>query len=243
MQTLFSFTLAVLPSLFLVRYYYKQDQARPEPKGVIVKLFLLGIIYSLPVYILEWAASTLNVFSRFSSVLHYFFEAFVVAGLCEEYIKQRIVLKHIYHKKIFDESLDGIVYAVVAGLGFACMENIIYVMNTDWQTAIARGLSAVPMHAMASGVMGYYVGQAKFSSSPQTEKALINRGLWQAILIHGSYDFFVFMSPIVGSIFSLCAVQVIFTSYVRLRKDIQRAKDFDEEKTQKVSDTFRPKSI
>jgi RsiW-degrading membrane proteinase PrsW (M82 family) len=222
MQALFSFISAVLPALLLVRYFYK---ANPAPKRFIIKVFLLGVIYTLPVYILEVILAQYNMFPPWSFILYYFFEAFIVAGLCEEYIKLRIIKKYVYGSVFFRGERDGIIFTVVASMGFACMENILYVVNHSWNMALARGFTAVPMHAVCSGVMGYYVGRAKRSrilNRPEREEQrYINKGLWEAILIHGCYDFFLFLSPILGSVFAMFTIPLVLWYYLELKKRIK----------------------
>jgi RsiW-degrading membrane proteinase PrsW (M82 family) len=155
-----------------------------------------------------------------------------VAGLCEEYIKLQIVKNYAYCKPSFDEIMDGIVYTSVASMGFACMENILYVMNDAWHTAIARGFTAVPLHAVCSGMMGY-IGRAKFANTKEQEKFLIYKGLWQAVAIHGLYDFLLFISPKVGSIFSVIIVPLIFWTYLRLKSRIRLASETAQRKFRK----------
>ncbi|HOY08988.1 MAG TPA: PrsW family glutamic-type intramembrane protease [Candidatus Omnitrophota bacterium] len=222
MHAFFSFIAAVLPALLLVRYFYK---ANPAPKRFIVKVFLLGVIYTLPVYILEVILARYNMFPRWSFVLYYFFEAFIVAGLCEEYIKLRIIKKYVYGTVFFQGERDGIIFTVVASMGFACMENILYVVNHSWNMALARGFTAVPMHAVCSGVMGYSLGKAKRSqilNRLAEEKKYINQGLWEAILIHGCYDFFLFLSPILGSVFAMFTIPLVLGYYLELRNKMKR---------------------
>ncbi len=221
MHTLFSFVSAVLPALLLVRYFYK---AHPAPKRSIIKVFLLGIIYTLPVYILEVILAQYNIFPPWSFILYYFFEAFIVAGLCEEYIKLRIIKKYIYSADFFRGERDGIVFTVVASMGFACMENILYVVNHSWSMALARGFTAVPMHAVCSGVMGYYIGRAKRARTLtrlEEEKKCMNQGLWEAVLIHGCYDFLLFLSPILGSVFALFTIPLVLWYYLELKKKMK----------------------
>ena len=222
MHALFSFIAAVLPALLLVRYFYKVN---PAPKRVIIKVFLLGVIYTLPVYILEVILAKYNVFPRWSFILYYFFEAFIVAGLCEEYIKLRIIKKYVYASPFIRGERDGIIFTVVASMGFACMENILYVVNHSWNMALARGFTAVPMHAICSGVMGYYIGQAKrfriLNRPERDEKQAINKGLWEAILIHGCYDFFLFLSPILGSVYATFTVPLVLWYYLELKNKMK----------------------
>jgi len=216
--------MAVLPAVLLIYYYCKQDKGRPEPKGLIINVFLLGVFSSFAVTILQNVVAKANVVFNWSPFFYYFFEAFIVAGLCEEYIKMQIVKNYAYTKSSFNEVMDGVVYTIVASMGFACMENILYVMNDTWQTAIARGFTAVPLHAVSSGMMGYYIGKAKFAKTPKEESFLIYKGLWQAVVIHGLYDFLLFIAPIVGSTVTIVIVPLILLAFLRLKKKIQMLK-------------------
>lgn len=222
-RALISFLMAVFPALLFVCYYYKQDKNSSEPKGLVMTVFILGIFSSFAVSLLENLVSQASVIFQWSPFFYNFFEAFIVAGLCEEYIKLLIVINYVYRKPIFNEVMDGIVYTIVASLGFACMENVLYVMGDTWHTAIARGFTAVPLHAVCSGMMGYYIGRAKFAATRQEEKFLIYKGLWQAVMIHGLYDFLLFISPVIGSVYSVAIVPLIFWTYLKLKKRIQIA--------------------
>jgi hypothetical protein len=128
-MTLLSFALAVIPTLFLVRYYYRQDRARPEPKGLVVKVFLFGVLSALVAIPLELLVGQLQRAFDPGSIGYALFKAFVVAGLIEEYLKLSVVRLTAYRARAFDEVMDGVVYTVVAGLGFACLENVLYVLG------------------------------------------------------------------------------------------------------------------
>ncbi|MHC4131072.1 MAG: PrsW family intramembrane metalloprotease [Planctomycetota bacterium] len=218
-----SFLMAVIPSVLLVCYYYRQDSIKPEPKGLIIKIFLLGIASVVPVIFLEFLASLFNQLFTWSPVLFYLVRAFVVAGLCEEFIKLCVVKRFAYNHVYFDEVMDGIVYAVVASLGFACMENIMYVMGSNIQVAVIRAVTAVPMHSFCSGLMGYYIGKAKFAGSKKQERAFFYKGLGIAVFLHGLYDFCLFISPVWGFAFSLLIFPIIVVAFLKLRGKIKMA--------------------
>ena len=223
MSTLVSFLMAVLPAVLLVYYYYRQVKSKPKPKGLIINIFLLGVCSSLAVIILTGLVRQANVVFRWSVFFTIFFEAFIVAGLCEEYIKLLIIKNYAYHKPSFNGVMDGIIYTIVVSMGFACMENIIYVMNNSWHNAIARGFTAVPLHAVCSGMMGYYIGQAKFAKTKKEEKSLIYQGLWQAVAIHGLYNFLLMFSEATGAKLSVLIVPLILWTYLRLKNKIRLA--------------------
>ncbi len=188
MNIIISFILAVLPVGILLRFFYKKDSLKPEPIGLIFKVFLWGLFGVFPTIFIELFIRGFKGFFSFSVIFFVGFEAFIVAGLVEEFVKLFIVKMTIYKDKNFDEVMDGIIYTITASLGFACLENILYVMGTSVTVAIIRGFTAVPMHAIMSGIMGFYIGKAKFSSSVQ-EKSLIRKGLMIAVILHGTYDF------------------------------------------------------
>ena len=223
MYVLISFILAILPSLFLVRYYYKQDRLKPEPKGLIIKIFLLGIAGTCPAIILEWVISGLGgLFSR-SPLLSVFFKAFLVAALVEEVIKLQIVKIFAYNNVHFDEVMDGIVYLVVASLGFACMENILFVTGGGLRVALMRAFTSVPLHAIASGIMGYYVGKAKLAGRKEEESSLIYKGLMIAILVHGTYDLLLFLFPFYGLVPALGIIPLLVWGFSFLKRKIKLA--------------------
>jgi RsiW-degrading membrane proteinase PrsW (M82 family) len=227
MYTVFSFALAVIPALFLVKYYYKQDSLKKEPKGLIVGVFLMGIVSTVPVIIIEIILDEFNKLLQPKSIEFFAFKAFIVAGFSEEFLKFFIVRFYPYRKKDFDEVMDGIVYAVVAGLGFACLENIIYVINSGIMTAIVRAFTAIPLHALAAGIMGYYIGEAKFSPNIKIRNRFFIRGILWAILIHGLYDFFLFISPQVGFWISLLTLPLLYIAFRILKQKIKIAKRED----------------
>jgi len=115
--------MAVLPSVYLVRRFYRWDARKPEPKGLILWVFFWGFVFVIPAALLEVGISWVGGSLGGSRIAHWLFRAFIVAGLCEEYMKLRVVMWFAYKKNAFDEVMDGVVYAATAGLGFACLEN------------------------------------------------------------------------------------------------------------------------
>jgi len=214
---------AITPSLVLVWYFYKQDQKKPEPKKLVLKIFAIGFIFIIPAIGMEIFFERLFGMAFQESLVHDFFKAFIVAALVEEVIKLIVVLRFAYHHVDFDEVMDGIVYAVVASLGFACLENLIYAMESGLTIIMVRGITAVPMHAVASGMMGYYIGKAKFADNQPQANWLISKGLLSAILFHGMYDFFIFASPRIGEAFALAVFPWILIVFLKLKQKIKFA--------------------
>ena len=116
-----------------------------------------------------------------------------------------IILRYYSQKsKEYNEPFDGIVYAVMVSMGFAALENVLYVFQYGISTGITRAFTAVPAHATFAILMGFFMGKAKFSKNRFVFNLM---GLFCATLFHGAYDFFLFINFIsgmwLGAIFSL----------------------------------------
>jgi RsiW-degrading membrane proteinase PrsW (M82 family) len=215
---------AIVPALVLLRYYYRQDKAKPEPLGMIVRVFVWGCVSIIPALVLEVIADRINTaYNSQYLVLTIFVKSFLIAGLIEEFLKQRVVLSYAYKHPAFDEVMDGIVYSVVAGLGFAVVENIFYVLEGGINVAIARSFTSLPLHAIAAGLMGFYIGKAKFAENIEQERRYLRTGLIMAVLYHGIYDFIIFSMPYVSYWFFALALIFLILGFLNLRKKIQIA--------------------
>ena len=189
MKILVSSVSAVVPALLLLRYFYKQDLL-PEPRSVLMRTFALGILATVPIVIV-------GIPLRFVLVemprpfWHALFISFICAGLVEELFKLCVVTGYSARNPAFDEPMDGVVYGVAASLGFAALENILYVYSGGWGVALIRAFTAVPTHACLGALLGHYVGQARFSGNG---RGLILKGFVIAVVMHGLYDFPIFLA-------------------------------------------------
>ncbi|TXG39288.1 PrsW family intramembrane metalloprotease [Seonamhaeicola maritimus] len=209
---------AVAPVFIIILYIYFKDKYEKEPKRLLVYNFLLGAIVSIIVTtILYYIINVFIPLPNETSVFQQFIKAFFVVGLTEEFSKYIIVRYYAQTNKEFDEPFDGIVYAVMVSMGFAATENIFYVLEGGYQTALLRAFTAVPAHATFGILMGYYMGKAKFSNN----KILLNlTGLLLAASFHGAYDFFLFIDFIPG--IWLGAFVSLIVGIVLSRKAIKR---------------------
>ncbi|MDH7914382.1 PrsW family glutamic-type intramembrane protease [Winogradskyella sp. SYSU M77433] len=219
--------LAVAPVLTIILYIYFQDRYDKEPTGLLVVSFLLGAIVSvLLVFGLYFVTGHLLPITDEFSIWQQFIQAFVVVALAEEFSKYIIVKYYAQTRKAFNEPYDGIMYAVMVSMGFACTENILYVLQGGYSTAILRAFTAVPAHATFGILMGYYMGKAKFSNN----RFLLNMaGLFLAVLFHGAYDFFLFINFIPG--ISIGAFISLIIGIVLSKKAIKRHQDNSNFKT------------
>ena len=188
--------LAVAPAMAIIVYIYFKDKYEKEPFKLLAKNFFLGAIVSV---ILTLLLGTLaGVFMPTpddKSIFDMLIKAFVTVALVEEFSKYIIVKNVAQRNKAFNEPFDGIVYAVMVSMGFATIENILYVFQYGMQTGIIRAFTAVPAHATFAILMGYFMGKAKLSKN----RMILNlTGLLAATLFHGAYDFFLFVNYIPG---------------------------------------------
>lgn len=177
--------LAAAPVFIIAIFVYVRDKYEREPVGLLLKSILAGGLTTIPVIFLNsWLEGYTDYFSGLQKVGYI---AFVVAAFVEELCKFTVLFLLIWWNKDFNEKFDGIVYAVFVSLGFALVENIMYVTSYGEATGYMRALTAVPAHALFGISMGYYLSFARFGSK-STGVNLLKALIWP-ILLHGVYDF------------------------------------------------------
>lgn len=184
--------LALAPAIAIIFFVIAKDKYNKEPFRNLFISFLLGMLSTIPAVIIQLLLKgRLENYFESSSVLYYAFFAFGAVGFSEEFSKFFMLRYYAYRQQAFDEPLDGIIYGVMVSMGFASLENILYVMQYGYGTAIVRMFLSVPAHACFGVMMGYYTGLAKFDKARSLR--LIRIGLLLAIFFHGSFDFFLFI--------------------------------------------------
>ncbi|MFC1655993.1 PrsW family intramembrane metalloprotease [Patescibacteria group bacterium] len=189
--------ISIAPIVILLWYFDHLDKEHKESRRFLWSIFLWGVLITLIAGAIELVLELLFSDLFFIPMVQVFFTAFIFVAVTEETLKYWVVKRKAYDHPAFNEHFDGIVYGVVASLGFAALENILYVMEGGIYIGIIRALLAVPAHALFGAIMGYYIGLAKFAKHPGEEKLLLRKGLILAIIFHGLYDFLLFtLSPI-----------------------------------------------
>ena len=182
--------LAILPISFFVGWIYLKDKYEKEPPLKLIKYFLLGILVSIFAIILELYFSKLNIFS---GILGYIYTAFFVAAFTEEVVKSIILIPILLRDNDFNEKLDGIIYSIFLSLGFATVENIIYLMrerlDLSFELGITRGFISIPSHVMFAITMGYYISKYKFAKEDSEKNKYLIYAIIIPILLHGVFDF------------------------------------------------------
>lgn len=181
--------ISILPSVIIALWVYYHDRYEREPFYLLIKTFILGALTIIPALFIERFLVGLNIFP---GLLGDAYVAFVVAGFIEEYFKRWVVLRTIYHNKEFNEKLDGIAYSVYSALGFATVENIMYIANNIAMEPLVgfyRGIFSVPAHTMFGITMGYYLSLAKFSKDGVERRKFLSKSLWIPVILHGIFNY------------------------------------------------------
>lgn len=196
--------LAVAPVIYLMRYIYKKDKYEKEPQVMLIKAFIFGI-FAIPMDLI-----VVGIINSIWTGHMVFYSAFWEAGIPEEFCKWSMFMLIIWRNRNFNEFFDGIVYASFIGLGFACVENIMYVFGAGSffgaiGIGLTRALLSVPGHFLFGVLMGYYLALAKFD--PQNRRKYLIYSLIVPMLAHGVFDYILMLSssvdesiPFVGTI-------------------------------------------
>ena len=214
--------ITIVPSLLILIYFFLSDKFK-EPKGTIALVFGLGVLICLPAGIIN-EFMEVNFSNIFSEKLLF---SFLGPAWGEEILKFLILYTIVLKRNEFNEPMDGIVYGVVASLGFATYENYDYVFRLaeTWdidpaQMAIWRSYSAVPMHGLNGCIMGFYFGKYAFTA----EKKYLILSLLIPFLLHGFYNFleYPFHYMIVGIMIVYAIILHSDLKKLQLRKNKER---------------------
>ena len=206
------FFAALLPALILMGYVYKKALA-PGAVHLVVKGFIFGAIAPFVSTLISGPLMSLGLYTpNPTNLLDCIKVSFLGAAIPEECAKLFMLWLLLRNCKEFDERYDGIVYAVAVGLGFASLENLMYVLSSgaSWfQVSISRALLAVPGHFAFAVAMGYYYSLNHFygESAPAGTRANI---LVIPILLHGVYDTLAFWSGVNEYISGLITLGLLY---------------------------------
>ncbi len=218
---------AVFPVAVLCYYIYKKD-VNKEPGLLLAKIFALGFFSAIPILFVE---VLLSIFFHIESgtFLEIFIGTFFSVAIVEEGFKWFITKLVGFDNEEFDEIYDIIVYAVFASLGFACIENIMYVLRNGIGNAVLRAIVSVPGHTCFGVLMGFFFAEAKIANMNQNE-GLYTKNIYFSILVptifHTLFDAILLYAAsaesilyvIIFFIFDICMVIYCFTMVNRVSK-------------------------
>lgn len=208
---------AIMPALVLLYYIYRRDRYQHEPVSKLLLGFFYGVLSGLVAVVLEMGLVLLGLVEYDSTTWSgVFIEAFIGAGLAEEVVKLFFLWLLLRKNKYFDEYMDGVVYAVSIGMGFAAIENIVYLLSDIevwYSVAIVRTIFSVPGHFIFAVAMGYYYSLHRFHSSSKMIAVMI---LAVPVVLHGVFDWLLMVEQVDPSIDSVVwFLFVLFCSCMR----------------------------
>lgn len=174
-------TVAIAPALALFSYLYLRKQIAKEPSKTLFHAFIYGAIMTFPILFIQHVFEEEHVFNN------EFFRNVVFTSSLEEFFKWMILFILVYKTIEFEDAYDGILYGASVSLGFATVENILYLLSFGLDTAFIRALLPVSSHALFGVVMGYYFGKAKFSLTSEKMK-WIAIACFAPFLLHVLYN-------------------------------------------------------
>ena len=193
---LFALVVATVPAAFWLGFFYLMDRHEPEPKQLVVGVCILGALVAAPLAdFVQYQAVppiSLAVYGVSWHSLDRILYAVFVAGLAQEMCKYAVVRYTIYTSREFDEPMDGIVYMMACGTGFAVWVNYHRLSGQGHQvilsTAAAQAVVTTLAHASFAGALGYVMGRAKFSRrSAPVRGVLLMLGLLGAAALNGQF--------------------------------------------------------
>ena len=212
----------ILPSILIILFFVYSDKFK-EPRREIIKVFIYGILITIPAYFLNTYIS--DFFYNNTRVSEGLISSFLTAAPVEEGLKLSVLYYFVYKMKDFNEPIDGIVYGVTVSLGFATLENLYYVYlladyfeTTSMALAVIRSFSAVPAHAVFGIFMGYFF----------MKYAFIKKGdnLFFAFVVpfvlHGCYNLFTVSNFFVSLTLILISWIIALRLFSRLKKTQKR---------------------
>lgn len=205
---------AVIPALFLMLKAYKSDRLEPESPALLWRLILAGVFSSLIALVLErigyWILDAVNPADEtlYNVILY-----FVIVAFSEEGAKYFVLRRRTWKSTEFNCQYDGVIYALFVSLGFALWENISYVLQYGFGTALIRAVTAIPGHACFGVFMGVFYGRARKAANQEDSGMATFFTVLSIVipaLLHGAYDYIASMDALGGGWFFLVFIAVMF---------------------------------
>lgn len=248
--------LSAIPAIALVGYVWYGDPTRREPLEPIAITFVLSVLFAAFAALVN---TVLNPAFSLVPVVGTALYFFLVVGPIEETTKWLAIRTHAYNQETFDAVIDGAVYGAVAGLGFATIENTLYIAQGYLQAASMAGVGQLeqavgtatsralvgPGHVLYSAFAGYYLGLAKFN--PANKGPIVVKGILVAAVIHATYNTLVSALPSVlpvWNVLTLVGFVLVFDGVVGylLYRKLARYRSFYKRATAADSDTASAES-
>jgi len=213
------------PSLLWLGYYMRKD-AHPESKAMVAKVFLWGALITVPTFLVQVSSAYFLNKSSISGVAVNIIYFFVIVAFTEEIFKFLIVRDKITKSPETDEPVDVMLYMVIGALGFAAIENIMYLMLPSYKMSfndvlnrtvvltIVRFLGSTLLHTLSSGLIGYFLALSFRETKKKTWYVVC--GVALAALLHGAYNMSIMLARGSLKLIIPAAILVVLTVFVSI---------------------------
>jgi len=172
---------AIAPGLALLSYFYLRNQMDTEPRKTLLQAFFFGTLITFPIMFIQY------VVKEEGAITNQFFVDVLFSSSLEEFFKWLVIFTLIFRHIEFDDPYDGLLYGASVSLGFATVENVLYLLTYGIHTAFIRAILPVSSHALFGVVMGFYYGKSKFAKNDKQMEYLI-LSLAAPLLLHIIYN-------------------------------------------------------
>lgn len=216
--------LAIAPGIAICLFIYFKDKYNREPLGLLILSFFMGILSIIPALIIQIALTKPVKLLMGPGILYTAVFSYMIIALGEEGSKF-LALRFIpFRRKAFDDPFDGIVYSVVVSMGFATLENILYVSDHGFATGILRMFLSVPAHATFGVLMGYHLGLSRFD--PANRRKYMFLAIFWPVVFHGTFDFLLFVGNswmhFAGAIISFIVAVKLSLKLIRRKQEMSK---------------------
>ena len=205
---------ALIPAIVLLGYIYWRDRKSPEPISQLIKATALGVAsIGVSLCISRPLQAVGLIPEDIYGICDAINVAFLGAAIPEELAKYVMLWLFLLNNRHFDERMDGIVYAVCISLGFAGLENVLYVIgDEEWMSiALSRAIFSVPGHFCFGVIMGYFYSLSRFTwTNLRWNKAM---AVVAPIVAHGVFDAILFISGVQKCQWVSVVLMLVFVAF------------------------------
>lgn len=216
----------IIPALIWLLFWLREDRRHPEPRGRIFITFLAGMLSVLAVLPLEHLVQ--------EHVGGGLFTLFLLWAIIEETLKFIFAYFAGLHNRECDEPIDPIIYMITAALGFAALENALFLLTPIGDGLLAqsimtgnmRFIGASVLHTLASGIIGVALAFS-FYKAKKVKRWFVFIGLILAIALHTFFNFSIIGQTNILSVFAyiwfgVIVLLIIFEKVKHLRRPQRR---------------------
>lgn len=184
-----AFIIGTIPSIIWLIFWLQEDREKPEPKRLVTATFIIGMLAVLLVLPLQKIAQGLINDHKM---------LIIVWAAIEELMKFALIVLIVRPTKQIDQPIDYAIYLMIIGLGFAALENTLYIIKpllvNDGQIVFLTGnlrfMGSTLLHATATGLIGMMIGLS-FYQHPVIKYLSAILGIGLAVFLHSTFNFFI----------------------------------------------------